>query len=84
MSDVADPAAKRQKTNAAAHTMDINSAVMKEFETKGLSEIVAAPVDALQGVGPKTKAALEILGVNTVSDLGNYKYDFRSLRLFLC
>ena len=77
MSDESAP--KRQKTDAAAYSMDINQAVMKEYQTKGLAEIVAAPVSALQGVGPKTVEALDALGVKTVTDLARYKYAVLSI-----
>eukprot|EP00566_Odontella_aurita_P028102 CAMPEP_0113577662 /NCGR_PEP_ID=MMETSP0015_2-20120614/29009_1 /TAXON_ID=2838 /ORGANISM="Odontella" /LENGTH=189 /DNA_ID=CAMNT_0000481299 /DNA_START=97 /DNA_END=666 /DNA_ORIENTATION=- /assembly_acc=CAM_ASM_000160 len=54
--------------------MNVDKAVDKEYESKSLKEIVAAPVSALEGL---TDEAVELFGdlkVKTIGDLGNFKY----------
>lgn len=55
--------------------MNINEAVIKEYEGKSLKEIAAAPVHALQGVSENDGKLLgEAFNVKTVADLGNLKF----------
>jgi hypothetical protein len=55
--------------------MNINKALDKYYETKSFSEILDAPVEALEGVSPgdaeKLKAAFNI---KTIRDLADCKY----------
>lgn len=53
--------------------MELNNAVVEEYESSSLKELVKAPVAALQGVGPVVSESFEKLGVTTVEDLANYK-----------
>lgn len=55
--------------------MNINNAVVKDYEGKSLKEIAAAPVQALQGVSENDAKLLdEAFGVKTVADLGALKF----------
>ena len=55
--------------------MNINKALDKAYEEKSLSELVNAPVDALQGVSEgDAKLLLEAFNVKTIGDLANLKY----------
>ena len=55
--------------------MQIDKAVVKEFEKKPFKEIASAPVWALCGISQEGAAKLkEILGVKTVKDLAKSKY----------
>ncbi len=58
-----------------AVTADLAQLLDKEWEDKSLSEILQAPVSALQGVSEATADALrQALNVKTVGDLGKNKY----------
>jgi hypothetical protein len=47
----------------------------KEFESKSLTDILAAPISALQGVTDKDADALQqALGIKSVRDLGSNKF----------
>lgn len=55
--------------------MNINRAVIKEFEPKKLKEIADAPVYALQGVSEgDADLLLKAFNIKTVRDLANLKY----------
>ena len=55
--------------------MNMNKAVMKEYETKTFKEVAKAPVHALQGVSEgDAKHLKEAFGVDTVEELANLKY----------
>jgi len=55
--------------------MNINNALVKEYESKPLKELVNAPVDALQGVSANdAKLLAEAFNVKTIGDLANLKY----------
>lgn len=53
--------------------MELNNAVVEEYESSSLKQLSKAPVAALQGVGPVISESFEELGVKTVEDLANYK-----------
>ena len=54
---------------------DIAGKVDKAYESKGLTEIADAPVDALQGVSEGDAQHLkEAFNIKTVRDLGTNKY----------
>lgn len=54
--------------------MNVDKAVDKDYENKTLTEIVAAPVSALEGLTEAADVLLKKLGVKTIGDLGNLKY----------
>lgn len=55
--------------------MNINKAVIKEYQDKNFSDIANAPVHALSGISSDgSKKLLEILGVKTVEDLAKNKF----------
>lgn len=55
--------------------MNIDNAVMKEYESKSLKEIADAPVNALQGVSDGDAELLQkAFNVKTVRDLANLKF----------
>lgn len=55
--------------------MNINKALDKSYESKKLSEVADAPVDALQGVSENdAKLLAEAFNVKTVRDLAELKY----------
>lgn len=53
---------------------NINKALDKEYETKSLKEMAAAPVHALQGLADWSDGTLSKLYVKTVSDLAAWKF----------
>jgi hypothetical protein len=60
---------------------NLNALLDKAWEDKPLSDIVAAPVDALQGVSEgDAKLLKEAFNIKTVGDLGRNKY-FRAAQL---
>lgn len=54
--------------------MNVDKAVDKEWESKTLKEIVAAPTDAIEGLSVGGQELLKELGVKTVGDLAEFKY----------
>lgn len=48
--------------------------VVTEYESKSLTEIVAAPTAALEGISADKGELLAELGANTVGELGTFKY----------
>jgi hypothetical protein len=55
--------------------MNINKAVDKDYESKSLKEIAAAPIDALEGVSAADAELLaKAFNVKSVRDLGTNKY----------
>ena len=54
--------------------MNVDKAVDKDYETKTLTEIVAAPVAALEGLSENAGKLLAALGCKTVGDLAVCKY----------
>lgn len=53
--------------------MNIDTIVNQAFHGKSFSELVNAPLTALNGIGDKEAAALRALGVNTIGDLADLK-----------
>jgi hypothetical protein len=54
---------------------NLDAVLDKEWENKGLEEILKAPVSALSGVSDGDAAALQqAFNVKTVGDLGRNKY----------
>lgn len=54
--------------------MNINKGLDKAYEAKSFSELVDAPVSALQGISDQKGAMLHELGVSTIGDLASLKY----------
>eukprot|EP01024_Parvocaulis_polyphysoides_P006822 TRINITY_DN11968_c0_g1_i1.p2 TRINITY_DN11968_c0_g1~~TRINITY_DN11968_c0_g1_i1.p2 ORF type:complete len:178 (-),score=40.53 TRINITY_DN11968_c0_g1_i1:155-688(-) len=54
--------------------MNIDKAVMHDYEKKTLKDIASAPVDALEGLTKKDGEHLKALHVTTVEELGKLKY----------
>ncbi|KAA8495043.1 hypothetical protein FVE85_3284 [Porphyridium purpureum] len=65
---------EREGKRPAGSMMNINKAVDKEHETKSLSEIIALPPSALQGITSKADEALQAYKLDTIGKLGNWKY----------
>jgi hypothetical protein len=60
---------------------NLNALLDKAWEDKALGDIVAAPVDALQGVSEgDAKLLKEAFNIKAVGDLGKNKY-FRAAQL---
>lgn len=81
--EVSEPATKKAKgddgeavakTGWESHTMNIAEAVVIDSEGAHLSTIADGPVSALQGIGPVSSKVAEVLGINTVRELADYKY----------
>ncbi len=54
--------------------MNIKGAGDKAYEEKGLKNLLDAPPSALEGLSDKADGILAQLGVNTIRDLGEWKY----------
>lgn len=73
MADTEAPPLKKQCV-AREFTMNINEAIVVSNETKYLTEMVEMDASALQGIGPKAVGHLKNLGITTIRDLANWKY----------
>lgn len=70
-----EPAAKKAKINEwASHKLNIENAVVKDFEGSKFSELTEATIQALQGIGPKHEEILESLNLTTVKDMATFKF----------
>mmetsp|Transcript_59 Transcript_59/g.66 ORF Transcript_59/g.66 Transcript_59/m.66 type:complete len:177 (+) Transcript_59:79-609(+) len=58
----------------AAGESNLNKALDKEWETKSLKEVLAAPPSVLQGLADWTDSVLTDLKITTVEKLANWKY----------
>eukprot|EP01025_Chloroclados_australasicus_P048827 TRINITY_DN5542_c0_g1_i1.p3 TRINITY_DN5542_c0_g1~~TRINITY_DN5542_c0_g1_i1.p3 ORF type:complete len:184 (-),score=36.69 TRINITY_DN5542_c0_g1_i1:284-835(-) len=65
---------KRQRKGFEGYLLNLQEALVKEYEDKSLGEILLAPVSALQGVGPKGQRAFNAVGIETVRELAEWKY----------
>ena len=59
---------------AEGNRQNLNKALDQAWETRSLVDIAGAPIEALQGVGPKAGESLAKLGLKTISDLADYKF----------
>uniref|UniRef100_A0A7S1M2R5 Uncharacterized protein n=1 Tax=Alexandrium catenella TaxID=2925 RepID=A0A7S1M2R5_ALECA len=57
-----------------AADMNINKALDKAWETKSVTEILDAPVSALQGLTPDDDTRFAKVHVRSIRDLGSWKY----------
>lgn len=57
-----------------AKQMNINKALVKEWEGYCIADLLDAPVSALSGVGPTQEKTFKSLGIRTLKDLGSWKY----------
>jgi predicted flap endonuclease-1-like 5' DNA nuclease len=71
-----EPATKKQKTGEdwASHKLNIENAVVKDYEGKRFVELAEENIQVLQGIGPKHDEVLESLGLETVKDMASYKF----------
>lgn len=76
MSTTEEPPTKKAKSSDdwKDHKLNIEHCVMKEDETKFLSEIAEGELTVLEGIGPKSDQVLESLGLETIKDLAQYKF----------
>lgn len=56
------------------YSMNANFSVIKAYEDKSLKDIANAPPNAIQGIADSSVAPLAALGINTVRDLGQWKF----------
>ena len=61
--------------------LNLNNLVDKAYEDKSLKDLLGAPPSALEGLTPKHDELLAQLGINTVEDLGTWKYAQRAYAL---
>ena len=72
-----EPEAKKLKTSADVGEglcMNIRGALVKDYELTRLSELPGAPVNVLEGIGEAREKALSELKVETVQELGEWKF----------
>ncbi|CAE7204223.1 ANKEF1 [Symbiodinium natans] len=72
--DEPDEPPKKKAKKMPNYNLNINSAVDKEYEGSSLTDIVAAPTSALQGVGPKGRDVLKKFKLHTIGDLASWKF----------
>jgi hypothetical protein len=64
-------------------SVNLDSILDKEYESKSLTEILDAPVEALAGVSATDAEALKsAFNVKTVADLGKNKYFAAAVALY--
>jgi hypothetical protein len=64
-------------------SVNLDSILDKSYESSSLSEILAAPVEALAGVSPSDAEALQkAFNVKTIADLGKNKYFAAAVALY--
>jgi|UniRef100_A0A7S2UQK3 predicted flap endonuclease-1-like 5' DNA nuclease len=69
-----EPVLKKQKvTDWENHTLNV-SVLVKADTGMFLGDVAKEPVSAIKGIGKVSAKVLHNLGVETVEDLGNYKY----------
>merc|ERR1712150_74883 len=66
--------AATESTRPEGSIMNIDHAVDKDFEAKSLTELLEAPLSALEGLTGKADAVLKELHVTTIGDLADFKY----------
>ncbi|KAA8491555.1 hypothetical protein FVE85_2570 [Porphyridium purpureum] len=76
---MAEPAAKKARVDEyadwmGAYKMNLSEVLVKDCEGKSLHEIADGPLHALQGITERADDMMEILGVKTVREFGNWKY----------
>mmetsp|Transcript_18899 Transcript_18899/g.24306 ORF Transcript_18899/g.24306 Transcript_18899/m.24306 type:complete len:185 (-) Transcript_18899:187-741(-) len=54
--------------------MNIDNAIDKEFEAKSLTELLQAPIHAIEGLTENADTVLKELHVKTIGDLADFKY----------
>lgn len=54
--------------------MNLNKGLDKAYETKSFTDLLDAPVEALQGISEASGANLKALGAGTIGDLAMLKY----------
>ena len=66
--------ASTESTRPAGSFMNVDHALDKEFETKSLTELLEAPLSALEGLTEKANETLADMHVKTIKDLAEFKY----------
>jgi hypothetical protein len=66
--------AKAAAPDANAYQLNFNKALDKEHEGKTFNEIIKLPPSALQGLAGKADKMLAHFKINTIEDLGKWKY----------
>ena len=59
---------------AEPHSLNLNKAVDKAHEAKSLQEIISLPPSALQGLPERIDDQLATLRINSIKDLGMFKF----------
>uniref|UniRef100_A0A7S1B0R9 EF-hand domain-containing protein n=1 Tax=Noctiluca scintillans TaxID=2966 RepID=A0A7S1B0R9_NOCSC len=54
--------------------MNVNFAVVKEYESKTLQELCEAPPHAIQGISELSDEVMSVLGLKTVRDMGTWRF----------
>jgi len=73
-SDKGEKKAKREKKTPDTYSMNVAKAVDKKHENKSFAEIVKLPPSALQGLADNADAVFAEYKMNTIADMGNWKY----------
>lgn len=73
-----EPPTKKAKTTSPEdwkdHTLNIEEAIVKDYEASSFNDIAKSNIQVLQGIGPKSDMILEAMKLETVKDLADYKY----------
>eukprot|EP00929_Paragymnodinium_shiwhaense_P015471 TRINITY_DN123565_c0_g1_i1.p1 TRINITY_DN123565_c0_g1~~TRINITY_DN123565_c0_g1_i1.p1 ORF type:complete len:380 (+),score=62.87 TRINITY_DN123565_c0_g1_i1:41-1141(+) len=65
---------KSAKHRVEQPTLNLNMALIKEYEPEPLKTIVKSPIHCLQGLGQRKSGILRTVGLKTVQDLAQWKY----------
>jgi broad specificity phosphatase PhoE/CRP-like cAMP-binding protein len=60
--------------SSTAHQMNINKALVAEWEGKSASQLLDAPLHAFAGLTQSQDAIFKIIGITKIRDLGSWKY----------
>jgi hypothetical protein len=66
--------AATEKERPTDSVMNIDNALVKDYETKSLTELLDAPLSAMEGLTEKADVFLETLGVKSIGDMASFKY----------
>ena len=65
-----EEAGKRPKDSV----LNVDKALVQEYESKSFGEIIEAPIHALEGLANIAESQFQAIGVHSVKDLANLKY----------
>lgn len=57
-----------------AHKMNINKAIIAEWEGQSVTQLLQAPLHAFEGLTENQDTIFKTIGIKNVRDLGNWKY----------